>query len=129
MNVDHPIVFYDGDCGFCHHSVQTIRRLDRHARIFYAPLQGDTARSILTDDQIRNLDTLYFYDNGRLFNRSAAVIRIAKRIGGIYSMAVLFLVIPRFLRDAVYDRIAANRHAMSDHCEIPTERDRKFFLP
>ncbi|UKN02171.1 DUF393 domain-containing protein [Paracrocinitomix mangrovi] len=124
-----PIVFYDGDCGFCNTSVQFI--LDKRKTDFYfVPLQSDYAKEKLGEKNIQiNLDTIYFIKNGKLYDRSSAALQICKGLKGGYPLMMAFYIVPKFIRDVFYNAIAKRRHKIKDaHCVLPTVEERKFFL-
>ena len=123
------IVFYDGDCGFCNSSVQFI--LNKRKRDFYfSPLQSDRSKEILTQYGIEiKMDTIYFLKNGKLYDRSSAGLQICKGLKGGYPLMMAFYIIPKFLRDLVYNTIAKRRHRIrAGYCAIPTEEEKAFFL-
>ena len=132
--IDRPIVFFDGDCLFCKRSVHFLLRLDDDQRLLFAPLQGETARRLLPEPLRRPeaLDTMVLRDSdGRLFERSEAVARIMRHLGGIYSLAYLGGALPRAWRDRVYGAIAKRRKRLpaGSTCTMPQPADRSRFLP
>jgi predicted DCC family thiol-disulfide oxidoreductase YuxK len=125
------IIFYDGDCGFCNSSVQFI--LDHRKKTFYfAPLQSDFAKKRIEDEAGKKIEmnTLYFLDHGKLYEKSTAVLRISRGLKGVYP--VLFyvgIIFPKFIRDGIYDFVAKRRHKINPNlCAMPSEEERTFFL-
>ena len=110
------IVFYDGNCGFCHSSVKLLSVADRRGDLFrYAPLGGETFRSRLPEAERNRLpDSLVVLTaDGRLLLRSAAVLHLLRRLGGWWRVLASFLVVlPRPIRDRLYDGVAAIRHRL-----------------
>ena len=131
------VLFYDGTCGYCHHSVKwLLARAPRAAEVRFAPLHGETFMARVPEDQQRNLpDSLVLLgEDGSLRTRSEAVLLLAKRLGGPYAFAAaLGRILPRFLRDAAYDGIARIRHRLfarpNDPCPLLTPEQRKRFDP
>lgn len=129
------IVFFDGVCGLCNATVDFLLARDSGHRLLFAPLQGETARkrlpaSIAPDSA--ELKTILFLDEGTLRRRSTAVLRAVAALGGIWNAALLLLLIPRPLRDFVYDVIAHNRYAWfgkRDTCRLPGPGERGRILP
>jgi predicted DCC family thiol-disulfide oxidoreductase YuxK len=105
------IVFFDGICVLCNRSVDFLLKKDRKKRLKFASLQSDSATGFLKNLQNHPLadDTIIFYDEGRIFSKSTAVLKIAGYLGLPYSAFAVFLVIPRRWRDWIYDIIARNR--------------------
>jgi predicted DCC family thiol-disulfide oxidoreductase YuxK len=135
----HPILLYDGVCGFCNRLVQFILRHDSKAVFRFASLQSPLAVRILTRNGANptDIDTFYLvlsYNEAgeRLLPRSDAVIYVLGRLGGVWrGVAVIVGVLPRFLRDWVYNTIARNRYRIFgryDTCPIPSEETRERFL-
>lgn len=124
-----PIVFYDGDCGFCNSSVQFI--LNKRKRKFYfAALQSKLAKEELARHGIEiQMDTLYLLKENKLFERSSAALEITKGLKGLYPLMYAFKIVPRFIRDGIYNSIAKRRHRIRDgYCAIPSEEDKQLFL-
>lgn len=126
------IVFFDGVCGFCNRSVNTLMARDRHHRLRFAPLQGATAQERLSPEFTTNLDTLVFLHNGRIYTRSTAVVRILWTLGGISAVAaVLLWLIPRPFRNLGYRGFAKIRYRLfgkHESCRLPTPEERDLIL-
>jgi predicted DCC family thiol-disulfide oxidoreductase YuxK len=129
----HPIVFFDGVCGFCNRVVDFAIRRDRGAKLRFAPLQGETARRMLSAADVENLSTFVFYDEGSAYRRSSAVARMLWRIGGVWRVAgALLWIIPKPLRDLGYRLVAKYRYALfgkKETCRMPSPAERERFLP
>lgn len=123
------IVFYDGDCGFCNSTVQLILK-KRKREFHFSALQSNFAKKELSQYGILiQIDTIYFTRNGKCFERSSAALQIAKGMKGLYPLLVGFYIIPRFIRDWVYNGIAKRRHRIAKgYCAIPKEEEKKFFI-
>jgi predicted DCC family thiol-disulfide oxidoreductase YuxK len=132
------ILFYDGDCGLCAQSVRFFLRIDRQKRIYFAPLQGETAQSCLPAN-LRDalyLSTVVYLrndsDGQSLFLRSEAVARALIDVGSLWGfLGWLLRLIPTPLRDWGYNLIAKNRLKLfpDGACALPTEQARERFLP
>lgn len=108
------ILFYDGHCGLCHRGVKFVLRHDHSGTKFrFAPLQGETFRSRVTvDERSSVLDSMIVQTtDGSVLMRSNAWVYILRRLGGRWRiLAALVAVVPRPLRDVVYDFIARIRY-------------------
>jgi predicted DCC family thiol-disulfide oxidoreductase YuxK len=130
-----PILFYDGRCGLCHRAVQLLLRLDRHARLRYAPLGGTTFRERVAEDERRRLpDSLVLQAGGRLLSRSVAVRESLLLLGGpARLMGTALRIVPGTLADSFYDAIAHRRSRLfappDDSCPVLPGRWRERFLP
>ncbi len=124
------ILFFDGHCNLCNGLVNwMIRRSDT---LQFAPLQGSTAREKLPAEWIRDLDTAVYFREGKLYRESSAVLWAVGDFGGLWPLALALLVLPAFLRNAVYATVAKNRYRIfgrNDTCRVPTSAERARFLP
>lgn len=103
-----PVVFFDDGCGLCTGLVAYLRGADRHGRLRFAPLMGGTARDCLSAAE-REEDTLWLVHKGRRHARSGAALRVLALLGGPWRLAAALLLVPRPLRDWVYDAVARRR--------------------
>lgn len=120
------ILFYDGHCGLCHRTVKFVLKRDRAGNAFrFAPLQGQTFQRLVPPEQRAGLpDSIVVRrEDGVLLARSDAFIYILRRLGeGWRAPAAILRVIPRPVRDAVYDLVARIRYGVfgrrDDLCPI-----------
>lgn len=125
----HPVVFYDGVCGLCDRSIQFIIQRDRQRVFRYAALQSDIARKTL--GQSITFDSFILFENGVAYDRSTAALKVLKKLGGLWSLLYIFIIIPPIIRNAVYDFVARNRYewfGKFESCKIPTPEQRSLFL-
>ncbi len=136
MNVDIPqlperILFFDGLCHFCNGSVQFTQKRDPHKRIFYSPLQGETAKQLLPQLDPGNPESVVYRRKGVTYYKSSAALRIAQDLNGLWPVFSILLLVPAFIRNLVYDLIARNRYAWfgkRDTCKIPNAEEKRQFL-
>lgn len=131
--VDGRLVLFDGVCNLCNVAVRFIIDRDPAARFRFASLQSSAARSQL--DRIPGdaprPDSIVLVEHGRLFTRSTAALRIARRLRFPWPLLFALIVVPRPLRDAVYDYVARNRYrwfGRREACLVPTAEVRGRFL-
>jgi predicted DCC family thiol-disulfide oxidoreductase YuxK len=108
----HPVVLFDGVCKLCNGSVNFILRRDREGQLKLAPLQSDYGRQVIAS-QGKNSDamgSILLLEGTRLSEKSTAIIRITKYLDGAWPLCMVFLIIPQFIRDFIYDIIANNRY-------------------
>lgn len=126
------VVFFDGVCGFCNHSVNFLMARDVRRRLRFAPLQGQTATKTLPADMRENLSSLIYLHHGTTYVRSAAVVRILRTLGGPWWWAGQALwLIPLPLRDLGYRLIARVRYRLfgkQETCRLPGPDERALFL-
>lgn len=120
-----PLIVFDDACVLCAGFIQWVIRNDRHGRFRFTSAQGPLGQALYRD---LGLDPLQFETNLLIVDRMAygklsGVIEIATRLGGIWRAAALLRVLPAFLGDWIYDRIAQNRYALfgrRDVCWTPS---------
>ncbi|HEX9895259.1 MAG TPA: DCC1-like thiol-disulfide oxidoreductase family protein [Gemmatimonadales bacterium] len=129
---DPPIVYFDGVCGLCNRFVDFLLRHDRHHRLRFAPLQGRTAAERLGKTKGIDPTTIVLEAEGRMLDRSSAVLGVFHHLGGGWRATGLLRVVPRRLRDLIYDWIARHRYGWfgkREVCRLPTAEERSGFLP
>lgn len=133
METDETIVLFDGVCNLCNGFVRFIIPRDRKGRIRFASLQSETGQRLLrewglpTDD----VGSVIVIDNGELYTKSTAALKIARKLGGFWSSLYALILIPRFLRDPLYDWIARNRYkwfGKTEACLFPAAELKQRFL-
>ena len=128
-----PIIYFDGLCNLCDGFVRFLLRHDRRGRFRFAPLQGETARARLGERFTGGEpETLVLEEPRRFRTRSDAALAILTGLGGYWRMAGVFRVIPRPLRDALYNYVARKRFAWygrREACRIPTPGEQDRLLP
>lgn len=104
------VVFFDGVCNLCNSWVQWLIKRDKKNALHYSSLQSQYASQNVTDSEILTSDSIVFFINGVFYTRSSAVFQILKQLGWPYRLALVFYVVPRFIRDFVYNIVAKNRY-------------------
>jgi len=131
--VTPSVVYFDGLCHLCDGFVRFVLARDRRRRFRFAPLQGETARRRLEGRFTGDAPGSVVLEEPRRFRiRSDAALAILTGLGGSWRLAGALRIIPRPLRDAMYDYVARKRFAWygrRDTCRIPTPEEAERFLP
>ncbi|RRB04589.1 thiol-disulfide oxidoreductase DCC family protein [Larkinella rosea] len=127
------IIVFDGVCNLCNGAVNFIIDHDPKNRFRFVALQSETGQELLNRYPSANgpVDSIVLIRNGQSFVKSDAALAIARCLSGVWPVLTIFRIIPRFLRDAVYDLIARNRYRFfgkQDACRLPTPELRARFL-
>lgn len=127
-----PVLYFDGVCGLCNSTVQWLLKADRAGRFRFAPLQGTTAQALLPEE-FRDLSSMVLTCDHRIYRKSAAVVGVLWRLGGMWKLlAALLWIIPAPIRNGGYSVIAKNRFrwfGKHETCRIPTPEEAARFLP
>lgn len=128
---DKRIIFFDGVCSLCNGFISFVVARNNGRKLLIATLQSETAKKILPKNLTEDLGTVAFYKNGVIFTRSTAVIEVFRTLGGFLKVAVLAYILPRFLRDLLYDFIAKRRYKFfgkKSTCRLPSPEEKAYFL-
>ena len=121
---NHAIVLFDGTCAFCEGAVKFIANRDPAGYFRFGASQSPQGAALLASHGLTREMTrsLVLIEDGQVYLRSTASLRIAKRLKAPWHLAGGLLIVPRPLRDPVYRIVAAIRHRLagrSNACEIP----------
>jgi len=125
------ILFFDGVCHLCNGYINFLIRLDTKKVMLYSALQGKKALEILTESQRLELKSILYYKNGKVLEKSTAVIESLSDVSAWFFWIKILYVIPAFIRNFVYDLVAKNRYQLfgkEDLCRIPTAEEKKYLL-
>ncbi|MFB9273645.1 thiol-disulfide oxidoreductase DCC family protein [Cohnella cellulosilytica] len=131
---DEPIVLLiDGHCNMCHGLAKFVIRRDKRAIFRFASLQSERGKKLLQEGGMPEdaLETFVMVDNGKYYTKSAAALRIGRKLGLPWAIAYPAIVLPRFVRDRAYDFVARRRYrwfGRSESCLLPTPEMRSRFL-
>ena len=131
MKSDSAIVLFDGVCNFCNSSINFIIKRDQKGYFKFAPLQSEIAQKLVGDKTKPMPESVILIENGKTYDRSSAALRIAKKLDGLWPLLYIFIILPKRLRDAVYNLIGRNRYkwfGKTEACMIPTPEVRSRFL-
>lgn len=130
---DRPVVYFDGVCNLCNGAVQFIIRHDKKQQFLFASLQSSHGEVLQKDFQLRGMafpESIILHYGNAYYSKADAIIKIARLLGGPWQAAGIFNIIPRFIRNRIYDFIARRRYrwfGKKDSCYMPTpELNRRF---
>ena len=129
----NPIILFDGVCNLCNRSVQFILRRDKKKKFRFATLQGKKGQEILKQFNLPAdyLNSFILADGEKIYTRSTAALRMLKILGRGWNLFYGFMIVPPFIRNALYNMIAKYRYkwfGKKDQCMIPTPGIRERFI-
>ena len=125
------VVFFDGVCNLCQHSVRYLLKHDKKKVLKFASHQGQYAKKTLNAEHLKNLESLLFYNKKTLYKKSDAVLELCKVLGGWHKLFLVGYLLPKFLRNRLYSLVAKNRYrwfGKQELCMVPTKDIQDIFL-
>ena len=134
MDSDKKIILFDGVCNLCNRSVQFITKRDKNDEFRFATLQGEIGQQLINKRNIdtSKVDSIILIEPGvAYYVKSTAALKIGRSFGGFWKMVYVLILIPRQLRDIVYDSVAKYRYrwfGQKEECMVPTSALKAKFL-
>ena len=126
-------MLYDGHCALCNGWVSLLLKIDPIGALRFAPLSGATGQALIgRQPSLAGIDSLILIEGPRATVRSTAVLRIVRYLGGLWRIALVGYLIPREIRDSLYDVVGYCRYrafGRYDACPVPPAAVRARFLP
>lgn len=127
-----PLIIFDGVCNLCNKWINLVLKYDKQKQFYFSTLQGKTAMSLLNELPYLNaMQSVMLIDNNKIYYKSRAIVEICKRLGFPFNIFYVLIIIPPFLRNAVYDLIAKKRYSWfgkKNQCMVPTENVKIRFI-
>ena len=129
----HKILLFDGVCNLCNNTVLFVIKRDRKKQIRFGAIQSQEGKKLLQRFGIdqQYLGSLIFIDEGKVYLKSSGALRLSKYLSGLWPLLYALMVIPAFIRNPIYDFVAANRYkwfGKKEVCMIPTPELKSLFL-
>ena len=132
--MSESILLFDGVCKFCSATVRFVIIRDKHKRFRYAHLQSDFGKEQFSKLNIEGNDglkTMILLMDGNAYIKSTAALKILKQLSWPWPIFYVFMIVPRFIRDAIYDFIGRHRYqwfGKTEECWLPSDEDKKRFI-
>jgi len=126
------LILFDGVCNLCNSFVQFVIKNDKQKLFKFSSLQSENSKSILLNLGVeQNLKTVILIDDGVAYFKSDAALKIMKQLQFPFKILCIFIIVPRFIRNWVYDFIAKYRYKFfgkKDTCMVPTQELKERFI-
>lgn len=126
------LLLFDGVCNFCNGAVNFVIDHDPKGRFRFASLQSEVGTRLVAEHNIpAELLSSVLIEGGKAYTGSTASLRAARYLSFPASLLSVFILVPRFIRDAAYNWFAARRYRFfgkADVCRVPTPELRARFL-
>lgn len=128
-----PIILFDGVCNFCDSAVNFVIKRDKKALLKFATLQSSIANQLLAKNNLpaNDLSSFVFIENNKIYTRSTGALKVCSYLTGLWPMMYGFMIVPKFIRDGIYNWISKNRYkwfGKKEECMIPTANVKSRFL-
>ena len=128
------VIVFDGVCNLCNSSVQWVLKYDKNARFSFASLQGEFGQNLLKQNALdpKTFHSFILLEGDQLYTQSTAALRVAKKMSFPFFLLYPFILVPKFIRDTIYDYIANNRYkwfGKTESCMIPDPAVQQRFIP
>jgi len=131
MEEQKHIILFDGDCNFCNYWVKYVIERDKKDLFRFTSLQSEKGKELLKQYNLKDdLETVVLISNNVAKTKSTAALHIFKVLGSIYQLAMVFIIVPKFIRDWLYSIVAKHRKKLmkNQSCIIPTQAVKNKFL-
>ena len=130
---DNPVILFDGVCNYCNSMINFVIRQDKQKHFRFAPLQSETAKRLLAEYEIDdpNMNSFVLIWKGKAYQKSTAALNVMYLLPWYWKEVQVLRIVPRFLRDEIYDFISRNRYkwfGKKEACMVPTPELRNRFL-
>ena len=128
----NPVILFDGVCNLCSGSVQFILKRDKEKKFLFASLQSGYGQDLLKqlDLPTDTFNSFILYEDEKVYTRSTAALKMFEQLKN-WRWIKIFWIVPKFIRDAVYNLIAKNRYrwfGKKEECWLPTPDLKARFL-
>ena len=118
------VILFDGVCNLCNSTVNWIIDHDKRNQFKFPSLQSLYGRQVIAKFGLQSqyLDTLVLVENEKVSLKAVGVLRILKRLGGIYALAYVFIIIPAPVLNFFYNIVAKYRYSWfgkREVCRVP----------
>jgi predicted DCC family thiol-disulfide oxidoreductase YuxK len=131
--LQESILLFDGHCSLCNGAVDFVLKRDTRKKLLLASIQGTAGQGVLKKYELppSYLDTLVLVEEGKVYLGSTAALRVARLLGGGWPLFYGLIIIPKGVRDRIYQWISRNRYqwfGRRDTCRIPSASESAHFL-
>ena len=129
----HPTILFDGVCNFCNSAINFTLKRNKKADIRFAPMQSEAGQKLLQQYNLPadDMQSFIFIEGGVVYKKSTAALKVCRHLRGLWPLCYGFIIVPKFIRDGIYNWIAKNRYkwfGVQQACMIPTPEVRARFL-
>ncbi|MEO8148451.1 MAG: DCC1-like thiol-disulfide oxidoreductase family protein [Bacteroidia bacterium] len=126
------IILFDGVCNLCNGFVQFIIKRDQQSYFLFGSLQSNAATQLLQQFNSLGdkLSSVVLIENNMVYTQSTAALKVLKQLPR-WKMFYAFIILPKFIRDGIYDLTAKYRYKIfgkRETCMVPTPELQSRFI-
>ena len=131
-----PVILFDGVCNMCNGAVNLALDWDPAAKLRFSALQSNVGRALLQANgrEADDISSIVLVTSDGAYIKSDAILRITEELTPSWLPVPLAkpaaiagrTLVPKFLRDLIYDGVADNRYSilgMRDECRFGDENE------
>ncbi len=117
-------ILFDSKCNLCSKTVKRVMKLDKNKLFTFISNNSKYGKEIIKENNLNSITTetiVLFTTENEFLIKSDAAISIAVKLNPLFLIFNLLFVIPKNIRDRIYDYVAKNRYKWfgeNDNCEI-----------
>lgn len=132
-NIQQPVILFDGVCNLCSNVVQFVIKKDTKDLFRFASLQSSFGEEVLQKFHLppNALNSFILLQHGKVYTKSTGALMVAKQMHGLWPLLYCFIIVPKFIRNAVYNYIANHRYkwfGKKEECWLPTPKLQQKFI-
>lgn len=133
LKSQHPVILFDGVCNLCNGIVQFVIKRDKKDTFRFTSLQSDFGQSVLKGFNLPgdSFNSFILWEAGKVYTRSTGALMVAKKLSGAWQLLYIFIILPSFIRNGIYNIIARNRYnwfGKREACWVPSPELKMKFL-
>lgn len=133
QNIQHQVILFDGVCNLCNSTVQFVIKHDKKDTFRFASLQSDIGQQLLKKFNlpVSKINSFVLVQNNKAYTRSTGALMVAKQLDGFWPLLYIFIIIPPFIRNGMYNFIATHRYkwfGKKETCWLPAPELKNKFL-
>lgn len=131
--MEKSVILFDGLCNYCSGIIRFIARHDKKDYYLFSATQKEAGKQLLKKHSLENIasESVILIDKDKIYIKSTAVLRVYRHLSGLIPVLYALIIVPRFVRDIIYDFIAVRRYKWFGKrisCMVPDEQLKKKFL-
>ena len=120
-------ILFDSKCNLCSKTVKRVMKLDKNKLFTFISNKSEYGKNIISNNNLNSITTetiVLFTTENKFLIKSDAAISIAVKLNPLFLIFNTLFIVPKKIRDRVYDYVAKNRYKWfgeNESCDITNE--------